>query len=210
MKIKRVISICLVLTMLFSFTAFAADPDSVAGSAYTPDYDTETPVIIVHGMSQNNTYLVDENGNWVPDETGYVTGWPLEIDVMPLLKRALPNMIASIFTRSDVGLTEAMYEGTYNALSLIEKDNEGKYINNIVTPCYEMPMSEVETVCYAVKVNQEERVEAFPPDEGETTSKDFGLSIATKILSYCLGCKWKKIFADEDALYLLECEDITA
>jgi hypothetical protein len=75
---------------------------------------------------------------------------------------------------------------------------------------YEMPMSEVETVCYAVKANQEERVEAFPPDEGETTSKDFGLSIATKILSYCLGCKWKKIFADEDALYLLECEDITA
>lgn len=143
MKIKRVISICLVLTMLFSFTAFAADPDSVAGSAYTPDYDTETPVIIVHGMSQNNTYLVDENGNWVPDETGYVTGWPLEIDVMPLLKRALPNMLASIVTRSDVGLTEAMYEGTYNALSLIEKDNEGKYINNIVTPCYEMPMSEL-------------------------------------------------------------------
>ncbi len=143
MKIKRVISICLVLTMLFSFTAFAADPDSVAGSAYTPDYDTETPVIIVHGMSQNNTYLVDEEGNWVPDETGYVTGWPLEIDVMPLLKRALPNMLASIITRSDVGLTEAMYEGTYNALSLIEKDNDGKYINNIVTPCYEMPMSEL-------------------------------------------------------------------
>ena len=137
MKLKRVISICLVLAMLFSFTAFAAEPEYVA------DYDTETPVIIVHGMSQNNTYLVDENGNWVPDETGYVTGWPLEIDVMPLLKRALPNMLASIFTRSDVGLTEAMYEGTYNALSLIEKDNEGKYINNIVTPCYEMPMSEL-------------------------------------------------------------------
>jgi hypothetical protein len=73
---------------------------------------------------------------------------------------------------------------------------------------YEMPMSEVETVCYAVKANQEERVEAFPPDEGETTSRDFGLSIATKILSHCLGCKWKKIFADEDALYLLECSDV--
>ena len=143
MKFKRVISICLVLAMLVSVSAFAADPDSVAGSAYTPDYDTETPVIIVHGMSQNNTYLVDENGNWVPDETGYVTGWPLELDVMPLIKRALPNMLASIVTRTDVGLTEAMYEGTYNALSLIEKDNDGKYVNNIVTPCYEMPMSEL-------------------------------------------------------------------
>lgn len=72
---------------------------------------------------------------------------------------------------------------------------------------YEMPIDEVETVCYAVKANQEERKEAFPPDEGETTSRDFGLSIATKILSHQLGCAWKKIFADEDALYLLECSD---
>lgn len=137
MKIKRVISIFLVLVMLFSVTASAGD------SGYVADYDTETPVIIVHGMSQNNTYLVDENGEWVPDETGYVTGWPLEIDVMPLIKRALPNMLLSILTRKNVGLTEAMYEGTYNALSLIEKDNDGKYINNIEVPCYEMPMSEL-------------------------------------------------------------------
>ena len=123
--------------MLLSIPAYADN------EGYVPDYDTETPVIIVHGMSQNNTYLVDENGEWVPDETGYVTGWPLEIDVMPLVKRALPNMLLSIMFRKDVGLTDAMYEGTYNALSLIEKDNDGKYINNIEVPCYEMPMSEL-------------------------------------------------------------------
>ncbi|MBO5859810.1 MAG: hypothetical protein J6R20_08575 [Clostridia bacterium] len=141
MKIKRIISVLLALAMLFSVTATAfASADE---SGYVADYDTETPVIIVHGMSQNNTYLVDDNGEWVPDETGYVTGWPLEIDVMPLIKRALPNMLLSILTRKDVGLTEAMYEGTYNALSLIEKDNDGKYINNIEVPCYEMPMSEL-------------------------------------------------------------------
>ena len=137
MKIKRIISIVLVLAMALSICA------SASGTGYVADYDTETPVIIVHGMSQNNTYLVDESGNWVPDETGYVTGWPLEIDVMPLLKRALPNMLASIVTRQNVGLTKAMYEGTYNALSLVEKDNTGKYVQDIVVPCYEMPMSEL-------------------------------------------------------------------
>ena len=137
MKFRRIISIVLVLAMALSICA------SASGTGYTPDYDTETPVIIVHGMSQNNTYLVDENGNWVPDETGYVTGWPLEIDVMPLVKRALPNMLASIVTRQDIGLTKAMYEGTYTALSLVEKDNDGKYIQDIVVPCYEMPMSEL-------------------------------------------------------------------
>ena len=141
MKFRRVISVVLALIMLLPVTAFAANDD--AASAYVADYDTETPVIIVHGMSQNNTYLVDENGEWVPDETGYVTGWPLELDVMPLIKRALPNMLASIVTRRDMGLTEAMYDGTRDALSLIEKDNNGKYINNIEVPCYEMPMSEL-------------------------------------------------------------------
>lgn len=137
MKIKRVLSLFIAVAMMFSITAAAKSTD------YVPDYDTETPVIIVHGMSQNNTYLVDENGEWIPDETGYVTAWPLEIDVMPLIERALPNMIASIATRRDMGLTEAMYEGTYNALSLIEKDNNGNYINDVEVPCYEMPMSEL-------------------------------------------------------------------
>ena len=75
---------------------------------------------------------------------------------------------------------------------------------------YEMPVEEIEAVCYAVKANQAERKEAFPPDAGETHSRDFGLSIASKILSYRLGCTWKKIFADEDALYLIECSDIKA
>ncbi len=140
MKFKRVLSVVLALIMMLPVTAFAADSEA---SAYVPDYDTETPVIIVHGMSQNNTYLVDENGEWVPDETGYVTGWPLELDVMPLVKRALPNMLMSIVTRQDMGLTEAMYDGTRDALSLIEKDNNGNYINNIEVPCYEMPMSEL-------------------------------------------------------------------
>lgn len=140
MKFKRAICIVLALIMMLPVTAFAAETEN---TTYVADYDTETPVIIVHGMSQNNTYLVDENGEWVPDETGYVTGWPLELDVMPLIKTALPNMLLSIVTRRNIGLTDAMYEGTRNALSLIEKDNNGKYINNIEVPCYEMPMSEL-------------------------------------------------------------------
>lgn len=140
MKFKRIICVILALIMLVPVTAFAAESEN---TAYVADYDTETPVIIVHGMSQNNTYLLDENGEWIPDETGYVTAWPLEIDVMPLVQRALPNMLLSIVTKRDMGLTEAMYEGTYNALSLIEKDNNGKYINDVEVPCYEMPMSEL-------------------------------------------------------------------
>ena len=75
---------------------------------------------------------------------------------------------------------------------------------------YEMPVAEIEEICHAVKANHEERKGAFPHEDGDDVSHDFGLSISAKILSHHLGCTWKKIFADEDALYLLECEDITA
>ena len=65
MKLKRVICVILALVMLVPVTAFAAESEN---TAYVADYDTETPVIIVHGMSQNNTYLLDENGEWIPFE----------------------------------------------------------------------------------------------------------------------------------------------
>lgn len=138
MKFKRVISICLVLAMLLSLTAFADKPE------YVTDYDTETPVIIVHGMSQNNTYMLDENGKWATDENGgYITGWPLEINIGGLLMKALPALLLALLTGYDAGLKSAILEGAKEALSVIEKDTKGNYVNDIEVPCYECPMSEL-------------------------------------------------------------------
>ena len=72
---------------------------------------------------------------------------------------------------------------------------------------YEMPVDEIELICNSVKANLEERSEALPPDN-EPFSRDFGMSISAKLLSRHLACTWKKIFADEDALYLLECSNL--
>lgn len=143
MKIKRFVSLALVLTMLvsvFSLPAFAGK----ATSEYVPDYDTETPVIIVHGMSQNDTYLLDENGNRVTDKNGdYVTGWPLEIDIGALLKIALLPLIKSIVTRQDCGLSDSLYQAAYEALYVLQKDSKGNYLRDVEVPCYECPMSEL-------------------------------------------------------------------
>ena len=137
---KKIIAVIMAAVMLFSCTAVM----SSAKSDYVADYDTETPVILVHGMSQNNTYLLDENGNWAKDDDGkYITAWPLRIEVPALLKTALLPLLKAIIFRKDMGLADAMYEAAHKALWVVEKDTQGNYTNPIDVPCYEMPMSEL-------------------------------------------------------------------
>lgn len=138
-------SLCLLLSVMMImgsclvFTSAAEEK-----STHVADFDTETPVILVHGMSQNNTYVLDENGERIKDENGKLaTGWPLQIDVPALLKTALIPLLKAIFTRKDSGLADALYQAAFNALPNIHKDNEGNYLKTIENPCYEMPMSEL-------------------------------------------------------------------
>ena len=147
MKIKKPISIILVIALVLSVMIIPVSAQEqtavVTDLSYVADYDRDTPVIIVHGMSQNNTYLLNEDGSRMTDDTGYVTGWPLEIDIMGLLKNALVPLIASVVTRSDAGLTDAMRKGAYDGLYAIHKDAEGNYLTPVEVPCYECPMSEL-------------------------------------------------------------------
>lgn len=141
MKMKKVISLLLTSVLLVSVIAV---PVNASENGYVADYDTETPVIIVHGMSQNDTYLLDENGERATDEEGnYITGWPLTIEIEGLLKEALVPLLLSAFLKRDMGLTEAMKRGAYEGLPVIHKDNEGNYEQNIEVPCYEYPMGQM-------------------------------------------------------------------
>lgn len=145
-KMKQLVSILLVLVLALSscvVLTFAEDSNPV-NSAYTPDYDTETPVILIHGFGQNYTYSLNEDGSRKTDKNGdYVTGWPLKLDVMALVGGILPNLIKSIVTRRDGGLSEAMEKAVSKALPALEKDNEGNYVTPMEVPCYEYPFSEM-------------------------------------------------------------------
>ncbi len=153
MNLKKIISLVLVSIMVlsvFSTTAFAKNE-----SAYVPSYDSETPIIILHGIGQNETYILDEEGNRKLDsEGGYLTGWPLEIDLPAFLKRVIPALLLSIVTQRDCGLTEAMSKGAYDLLYAVHKDNEGNYETDVEVPCYKCPMSEmpaeVRQKCYSM------------------------------------------------------------
>ncbi len=142
-KIKKALCIILSVIMVMS-SCIIMSSAAEEKSAYVPDYDTETPVIIVHGMSQNNTYLLDENGEWAKDDDGsYMTGWPFKIDIGAIVKTALLPLLGAIVFRRDMGLGDALYKAAHEALWIVEKDLEGNYVNDIEVPCYECPMSEL-------------------------------------------------------------------
>lgn len=137
-------SLCLLLTVMMIMSCCLIFSTAAEESTYVADYDTETPVILVHGMSQNNTYVLDENGERIKGDDGKLaTGWPLQIDIKALLKTALPSLLKAIITRQDAGLADALYQAAFDALPNIHKDSEGNYLKNIEVPCYEMPMSEL-------------------------------------------------------------------
>ena len=76
MKTKRIISLLLAAVMLLSVVPFGAS--AAEESSYVTAYDYETPVVLVHGIGQNDTYILDENGNRQYAEDGsYLNGWPL-------------------------------------------------------------------------------------------------------------------------------------
>ena len=151
MKMKKAINLIVALVMVCSVILVPVSAKEteetasiVSDLSYVADYDRDTPVIIVHGMSQNDTYLLNEDGTRMTDSNGdYITGWPLEIDIMGLLKEALVPLLMSAATRSDAGLTDAMRKGAYEGLYAIHKDPQGNYLTPVEVPCYECPMSEM-------------------------------------------------------------------
>lgn len=139
---KKIISLILSVSLLLGIFVL---PAGAVQSEYVPDYDRETPVVIIHGMSQNDTYVLDENGNRQMGEDGtYITGWPLELNIMGLVKEALVPLLLSAFLKRDMGLTDAMKRGAYEGLPYIHKDSEGNYDADIEVPCYEYPMGQMD------------------------------------------------------------------
>ena len=140
---KKTISVILAVIMLVSCVPFAVSAQREE-SAYTASYDKDTPVVLIHGIGQNSTYLYNEDGTIMKDKDGgEATGWPLETDVNALLKPVIPKLILSIITRKDSGLKDAMREGGSKLFWAIEKDNEGNYIYDVRPRHYRCPMSEM-------------------------------------------------------------------
>ncbi|MBP9989363.1 MAG: hypothetical protein KBT46_07675 [Ruminococcus sp.] len=130
-KIKKILSFVLSIAILLSIStvAFAEDKtsaikvNSFSEAEQLLEDDEIYPTIIIHGMGQAQSFLVDENGERVYDILGKpVTGWPLYFDVPALVLKLIAPLILSICTQCDAGLSNAAYEAVYEQMNRIGYD----------------------------------------------------------------------------------------
>ncbi len=131
---KRVVAFMLVMVMSIGIVsqvmaADAADPVQVVSSVEEAKGELSTgkqvPVIIIHGISQIKTTILDDEGNPLTDDNGKViTGWPLTVDVKELVLTVLFPVLLTLLTQKDLA-SEAGYKAACNALKYNACDLNG-------------------------------------------------------------------------------------
>ena len=139
--LKKLIALCLCLAMIASVTVFSAS----ATKKYT-DCNGECehyPAIIVPGLGQSNTWVVDDNGDYILDDEGNkMTSFPAYIQLDKVIGRILAPALLSLVTQKDIGLTEAAADAIRLCFGINTCDENAKTSPNVVTERYPYPASE--------------------------------------------------------------------
>ena len=132
---KKITALILCLSMLLSFGVFNA-------SAYEKLTDCDGnceyyPTIIVPGLGQGNTWVVDDEGNFILDSDGNkMTSFPAYLQTSELIKIVALPLIKSLFTQSDAGLSDAAAEAIRSCFGINISDSNGNLSDNVVTEKY--------------------------------------------------------------------------
>lgn len=171
---KRVISIMLVLAMSIGvvsqvLAADSADPVQVVSdvekAAEALTTGKQVPVIIIHGISQIDTVITDENGNpLLNDEGETITGWPLTVDIKELVLTVLFPVLLTLITQKDFA-SEAGYKAACNAVKYNACDLNGD-------PVY--PTFVDRQYCSVAKMDQEHRDIVYDAVPFQDVAKEIG------------------------------------
>ncbi len=127
---RAIISIILCICIIISLpaTAFASAQN------HSCDY---APTIIIPGIGQSKTFLVDENGNHITNSNGdEITGWPLYFDTDYAVKNLIVPLLLSLLFQKDMFLTQTTYTTVKELLKWNSFDTNGKNIYNIQVEKY--------------------------------------------------------------------------
>ncbi len=125
---KAVISIILCASMIFS----SALPAFASGSVDLNCSCQYAPTIVIPGIGQSKTFLLDENSERVTDGDGKeITGWPLYFDTSYAIKKLVLPLLLSLFLQKDVNLSDTTYTTAKELMKWNSFDNNGKNNFNI-------------------------------------------------------------------------------
>lgn len=148
---KVILSAILVLSMVLSIgtVAFAGEKkiDAVqvadfaqataAVSVKDLEKDEVYPTIVIHGIGQADTYLLDDKGDYVYDKNGErITGWPIYVAIEPVVKTLLIPLLLSLGFQCDLGLMDAAYEAVSNAMDHLTFNPDGTPKNQFEVESY--------------------------------------------------------------------------
>lgn len=138
---RKIIAFVLCVTMLVSLCAVGA-----SATDRITDCDGKCehyPSIIVHGLGQSNTWVVDDNGDFVLDDEGNkISSFPAYIQLEKVIMRVLAPALLSLIFQRDIGLSEAAADVINLCFGINTCDENAQTSKNVYTEKYPYPVSE--------------------------------------------------------------------
>ena len=145
-KIIAVILTVIITASSFATAGFAINKDAVTkvnsveaatdvllNNKHVDDLEKDEvyPTILIHGIGQAKTFMLDEEGNDAVDPDGQkITGWPLYFYVPELVVKLIVPLVLSLITQKDCGLSKTAYNAVYDAVEYIAYNEDGTPKNN--------------------------------------------------------------------------------
>lgn len=143
-RITKVIAVLLSLAMLICIGTMGATAQQEIHTDCNGKCE-HNPCIIVPGLGQSNTWVLDENGDYVLDDEGNkITSFPAYIQLPEVIKTVILPAVFSLILQTDVGFSDAAAEAIGLCFEINACDNTGHLINNVETEKYLHPVSEYE------------------------------------------------------------------
>ena len=138
---KKVVSIILALTMIFSVVSVGASAAEIktecGGSCDT------CPSIVVPGIGQSNVWALDENGDYLLDDNGErISCFPAIFDIGYIVKKAIFPVLLTLITQMDVGLSDALSDIILDSFEVNMCDDNGKNTGNLEVEKYPYSVAE--------------------------------------------------------------------
>ncbi len=138
---RKIVSVCLCLAMLMSMSIIG-----VSATEKITDCNSDCqyhPAIIVPGLGQSNTWVLDDNGDFVLDDEGNkISSFPAYIQLEEILSKALVPALLSLALQRDMGLSDAAADVIKSCFGINTCDENAQPSDKVFTEKYLYPVSE--------------------------------------------------------------------